>query len=50
LLAGLSDAEVDTLDRLLSRLQTRAEQLVAHLDAGLPKTLRHRGRMREPHQ
>lgn len=49
LLAGLSDAEVDTLDSLLNRLQARAEQLVTNHDAEIPRTLRHRGQMREPH-
>src|SRR5512139_3337626 len=44
LLAGLSGAETDTLDDLLTRLQQRAE---AHLaGANLPKADRQRGRRR----
>lgn len=49
LLAELSDTEVDALDRLLNCLQTRAEELVTRFDSDLPRTLRHRGRMRERH-
>jgi DNA-binding MarR family transcriptional regulator len=46
LLAGLSDAEVDTLDVLLNRLHANSAQLVTSLDTEFPRALRHRGRLR----